>query len=262
MKSTMIGSINKKADYHLLDQIKDQLHKKVDVDYMNSVVGKVKAESQTQISQIQSDFNYQRKGRDDKVDEKVTKAEMNADRALDEIFFIRDQLKQIQEDRKKDVEETADFIKQIINQGKQEQQKDLQMTISDFERLRREMADKCNVTELFDFKQKMQSSLDKKVDLKEVQEALNQCQKEITTQLGDFKRNLKSDVGQVENDLNKMIERKANVLDVQDALSQKADLVIVENCVPREEFQEIIDKSERMSEELLTKVDSRGKIKT
>ena len=93
MKSTMIGSINKKADYHLLDQIKDQLHKKVDVDYMNSVVGKVKAESQTQISQMQSDFNYQRKGRDDKVDEKVTKAEMNADRALDEIFFIRDQLK-------------------------------------------------------------------------------------------------------------------------------------------------------------------------
>lgn len=51
---------------------------------------------------------------------------MNAERSLDEIFFIRDQFRQLQEERKKDVEETADFIKQIINSGKMEQQKDLQ----------------------------------------------------------------------------------------------------------------------------------------
>ena len=40
--------------------------------------------------------------------------------------------------------------------------------MSDFERLRREMADKCNVAELFDLKSKMQTTLEKKVDLKEV----------------------------------------------------------------------------------------------
>jgi hypothetical protein len=43
---------------------------------------------------------------------------MNSERALDEIFFLRDQLKQLQDERKKDIEETADFIKSIINQGK------------------------------------------------------------------------------------------------------------------------------------------------
>lgn len=45
---------------------------------------------------------------------------MNAERALDEIFFLKDQLKNLQEERKRDVEETADFIKQIINNGKLE----------------------------------------------------------------------------------------------------------------------------------------------
>ena len=45
MKSTMIGSLNKKADYHLLESIKDQMHKKVDVDYMTSVTNKIKAET-------------------------------------------------------------------------------------------------------------------------------------------------------------------------------------------------------------------------
>ena len=30
MKSTMLASLNKKADYTLLEQVKDNLHKKVD----------------------------------------------------------------------------------------------------------------------------------------------------------------------------------------------------------------------------------------
>jgi hypothetical protein len=51
---------------------------------------------------------------------------MNSERALDEIFFIRDQFKQLQDERKKDVEETAEFIKTIITNGKLEQQRDLQ----------------------------------------------------------------------------------------------------------------------------------------
>ena len=66
-------------------------------------------------------------------------------------------------------------------------------------------------------------NLERKVELKEVQAALNDCQSEICKQLADFKRGLKDEIGQIENDLNKMIERKANVLDVQDALSQKLD---------------------------------------
>ena len=46
------------------------------------------------------------------MEERLAKTEMNAERSLDEIFYLRDQLKHLSEDRKKDVEETADFIKQ------------------------------------------------------------------------------------------------------------------------------------------------------
>lgn len=35
-------------------------------------------------------MSYNRKHRDDKQDERLGKAEMNSERALDEIFFIRD----------------------------------------------------------------------------------------------------------------------------------------------------------------------------
>jgi len=41
----------------------------------------------------QSDFAYQRKSKEDKAEERLAKTEMNAERSLDEIFFMRDQLK-------------------------------------------------------------------------------------------------------------------------------------------------------------------------
>jgi len=53
-----------------------------------------------------------------RTDERLAKSEMSVERSLDEVFYLRDQLKHLSEDRKKDVEETADFIKQIIAQAK------------------------------------------------------------------------------------------------------------------------------------------------
>ncbi len=81
----------------------------------------------------------------------------------------------MQEERKRDVEETADFIKQIINTGKSEQQKELSKVGGDIERLRRDLADKSAVSEFLDFKSKLYASLEGKVSLKEVQGALNEC---------------------------------------------------------------------------------------
>jgi hypothetical protein len=80
---------------------------------------------------------------------------MNAERALDEIFFVRDQMKHLQDERKKDVEETADFIKSIINNGKLEQQKELSKVSGDIDHIRKIMADKCSVNELIEAKSKI-----------------------------------------------------------------------------------------------------------
>ena len=45
----------------------------------------------------------------------------------------------------------------------------------------------------------------------------------------EFKKQTKNDMHQVENDIFKMLERKANVLDVSEALNQKADHALVQN---------------------------------
>jgi hypothetical protein len=80
--------------------------------------------------------------------------------------------------------------------------------------MRRDLADKANLSELLELKSKVYTQLEQKVDLKEVQTVLNQCQNEICEQLADFKKSIKSDIHSLETDVFKMLERKSNILDV------------------------------------------------
>jgi hypothetical protein len=43
-------------------------------------------------------------------EEKLAKAVTNSERALDELYYFRETMKSMQEERKKDIEDTADFI--------------------------------------------------------------------------------------------------------------------------------------------------------
>lgn len=60
---------------------------------------------------MRSDLTMDRTSKDQKMTERLEKAELNGDRALDEIYSFKEQMRQLQDDRKRDIEETADFIK-------------------------------------------------------------------------------------------------------------------------------------------------------
>jgi hypothetical protein len=46
---------------------------------------------------------------------------------------------------------------------------------SEIEKVRRELVDRCSVQEMLDMKSKLLTEMEAKVDLKEVQQALNDC---------------------------------------------------------------------------------------
>ena len=121
--------------------------------------------------------------------------------------------------------------------------------------MRRDLIDKCNVSELLEAKSKIYTQLEVKVELKEVQNALNECQNEIVEQLSDYKKTIKNDLHQTESDIFKIIERKANVLDVQEALSLKADQRDVIALPQKSEVQDYQYRVERMQEEINSKLD-------
>ena len=114
--------------------------------------------------------------------------EMNTDRALDEIYSFKEQLRLLSEERKRDIEETADFIKQLIDNQKAEWGRDQSLLSRDVETLKKDMVDRCSLKEVISLKQQMGDQLDKKIEQAEVQAVLNDCQRDIGEQLSQFKQ--------------------------------------------------------------------------
>ncbi len=124
---------------------------------------------------------------------------------------MKDSFKQLQEERKRDIDETADFIKQVISQGKQETQGEIQKVSIDIDRLRRDMQEKASCNEVAETIARLATLIESKVDLREVQTALNECQSDIKEQLIEFRHAVTNEQRQAEADLRKMVERKAGI---------------------------------------------------
>lgn len=128
------------------------------------------------------------------------------------------------------------------------------------ERMRREMGDKCSMGELMELKSKLLGQVEAKVELKEVQQALNECQTDIGAQLQEFKKAVQDQVHDAESELYRALERKANLLDVQEALAHKAEYKEVQaQSASRSEVQELQSHVEKLAKDVQGKVDVRSK---
>ena len=66
------------------------------------------------------------------------------------------------------MEETAEFVKQVIGAGKVEWQKEVGRVVGEVDRLRRDTQDKANANEVAEMLAKITTSLESKVELREV----------------------------------------------------------------------------------------------
>lgn len=60
---------------------------------------------------VRNEINIDRGSRESKMQEKLDRADINSEKALDEIYQFKEQIRHLQDERKRDIEETADFIK-------------------------------------------------------------------------------------------------------------------------------------------------------
>lgn len=111
--------MTKKADYAMLERLREQTLKKPDQEYMHAQLVKLKQDTATQIELAINELKYQRRAQDvSTIEEMAQKAKFESQRASDEIICFKEQLRNLQDERKRDVEETAEFINQLVTQGK------------------------------------------------------------------------------------------------------------------------------------------------
>ena len=61
VKTSVFSSLNKKADYALLERLRETTLKKVDQDYMHAQLVKLKQDTATQIELSLNELKYQRR---------------------------------------------------------------------------------------------------------------------------------------------------------------------------------------------------------
>ena len=148
MKNSMIQSLNKKADFSMLDRLNEQVSKKVDSDLLKHTQQQLKTDLQHEIAICKGDLSHELHGKDTKFQERLEKTEINSDRALDEIYQYKEVIRSLQEERKRDIEETADFVKQLMDNFKDELQRDVYQFKDDIEKLKKDMFDRTTVQEM------------------------------------------------------------------------------------------------------------------
>ena len=77
--------MNKKADFSLVEQLRESTLKKVDHDYLQIAVGKIKAESQALFATWQTENQLLNKSKFDKQEDRLTRSEQSLDKSLDEL---------------------------------------------------------------------------------------------------------------------------------------------------------------------------------
>ena len=86
LKNNLLTSLNKKADYSILDKLNESVAKKVDNESLKSGLAQVKAELALSVETAKNEISIDRAAREAQIKEKLDRADSNADRALDELF--------------------------------------------------------------------------------------------------------------------------------------------------------------------------------
>jgi hypothetical protein len=86
MKNTMIQSLNKKADFSMLDRLNEIVAKKVDNEHLKQNQNQLKQELMQHMDLLKQDLHIEKQSTNQKLIERQEKNEMVIERAMDEIF--------------------------------------------------------------------------------------------------------------------------------------------------------------------------------
>lgn len=122
LKNSILQSLNKKADFSMLDRLNELVATKVDPDHLKQNHSALKQELAQDMDFLRNELTQDRASRDLKLLERLDKIELDGKRLSDELAEVGEKQRVGKEERRRENTETADFIKQLIEQTKREQQ--------------------------------------------------------------------------------------------------------------------------------------------
>ncbi|EAR84714.1 hypothetical protein TTHERM_00637160 (macronuclear) [Tetrahymena thermophila SB210] len=238
------------------DKVLLSLEKKCDVSQAFDLVNKAKNDFQDSLIKIQDEQSKSQQIFTDKYFKILESVK-------DEIINLKDQLNHSNEERYQTEQQLTDYIKQQSELVQSDLMQEIDKVYNELDEVRKQIDDvsslKIDKKEHGEFKSKVMGILEDKVDLSEVQQALNVCQADISARFVEYKEEMKLKLKNVEGDILNAVSKKANLQDIQDILNSKVDASMVQQIISKranskevEALRVIVDKISVDIEEKLT----------
>ena len=120
LKNQTLQSLNKKADFSMLDRLNELVATKVDPDHLRQNQNALKQELSQDLEFLRTELTQDRASRDLKLQERLDKIGLDEKRFSDELAEVREMQRVAKEERRRENAETADFVRGLIEQAKRD----------------------------------------------------------------------------------------------------------------------------------------------
>lgn len=247
LKDHIHSQLAKKSDVREVERITNLIMNKCDTDFANNLVSKYRNELLEEINFIKTDL---KRATDEQISRREKKQEQAYEQLSEDLYKLNDQVQNLINDRRNDIEETATFVKSMTATTKKEIQIEVDKIEEDLERVKKVIEDistrKIDKKDLSELQKKLSAVVESKVELNEVQSVINTSQEEVSKRFFEFKEEIKSLLRENENEVLSLLNSKANIADVNAALNTKADTAIIQNLMEQKpnvsELEEVHQK--------------------
>jgi len=260
------SSVSKKVEAKDLERLAQLVNKKIDVDFVEDSLLQMRREVAEQLEDIKGELIEYKRNVDTNVTERVERSEGFFEKTTEEVYRLSDQLKSVLEMTRNDREQTMNFTKEISGTIKKEINQAADKFADDVQTLRKDIGElhskKLDKKEWNEAKSKILAQLDGKVDLLEVQDALNTCQADLSSRFIEYKEEIKNLIRNHDGDIYSLLSKKANISDINSILANKADSntvnAVLSQKVDSQEIDEIRRKVDIVMKSNNEKASSRG----
>ena len=257
--------LSKKADYRDLDSMNAAIVNKADIDSMSSLVNETKSLLLEKLRKTKDEITLQKKELAEDLIERHNKVTQKVDKCAKDFKLLKDSNKDFNNETSKmrnDVKEIIFKEAELVNsQVRDEINKAIDELHTTRIKLENEISQKVKKSDLIEIKNDLINRWESKVDLSEVQNALNSLQTEVANRLINTKLELQNTISSAQEYMNHQLAKKINTEDMNELLNSKVDYnqmrQVIENKANRSDFEAMRDALDRLIRDIDNKASNK-----
>lgn len=221
------GEIAKKADYRDIDAINSALINKADLEIVSNMLSDAKSQLLNKWKNSKEEIAHSNRELGEDIYERYNKLSKKLDKCINDIKSIKENNRDFSAETHRLRNDVKDMMfkemELITSQIKDEISNSMEDWYATRIKFENELSQRARKTDLIELKNDFINRLEPKVELSEVQSALNSLQSEIANRLVTTKVDLQNNLSSAQEQINHQLAKKCGIQEFNEALSAKID---------------------------------------